>query len=163
MHKSRHLVFCHDKFLATKVGQGDVSWGNINYSLLTMRNSLMSFLLRDASSLWLNDVVWQRIFFDFIIKIFINRDRWDNAEKVSKAHVGKEKHFSSSRIVGRSEWQPPTLSPTISIVDIDVTYQLCREPWPLWMLVCDSDLKWRCGLTRVWTVKRPNARPASLK
>ena len=105
----------------------------------------------------------QPVILIFIIVMFINRDGWDNAEKVSKAHVGKEKHFSSSRIVGRSEWQPPKLSQTISIVDVDVTYQLCREPWPLWMLVCDSDLKWRCGLTRVWTAKRPNARPASLK
>ena len=45
--------------------------------------------------------------------MFINRDRWDNAEKVLKAHVGKEKHFSSSRIVGsrrndsRRNWVKP--------------------------------------------------------
>ena len=34
------------------------------------------------------------VFLNFIIKVFINRDGWDNAEKVSKAHVGKRKAIS---------------------------------------------------------------------
>ena len=36
----------------------------------------------------------RQVLLNFIIKMFINRDGWDNAEKVSKAHVGKRKAIS---------------------------------------------------------------------
>ena len=38
----------------------------------------------------------RQVLLNFIIKVFINRDGWDNAEKVSKAHVGKRKAISAS-------------------------------------------------------------------
>ena len=38
--------------------------------------------------------VKQPVILIFIIVMFINRDGWDNAEKVSKAHVGKRKAIS---------------------------------------------------------------------
>ena len=40
--------------------------------------------------------VKQPVILIFIIVMFINRDGWDNAEKVSKAHVGKRKAISAS-------------------------------------------------------------------
>ena len=63
---------------------------------MAIKGKLVAFELGFAQGI-------RQVFLRFIIKVFINRDGWDNAEKVSKAHVGKEKHFSSSRIVGRSE------------------------------------------------------------
>ena len=48
----------------------------------------------------------RQLFLNFIIKMFINRDGWDNAEKVSKAHVGKEKQLhGKSEELGNDSFQ----------------------------------------------------------
>ena len=48
----------------------------------------------------------RQVLLNFIIKMFINRDGWDNAEKVSKAHVGKEKQLhGKSEELGNDSFQ----------------------------------------------------------
>ena len=82
--------------------------------------------------------------------MFINRDRWDNAEKVSKAHVGKEKQLhGKSGELGNDIFQSQLKLKSIQ----EATHQLCREPWPLWLMGCECDLKRSCGLAGVWTAK----------
>ena len=84
--------------------------------------------------------------------MFINRDGWDNAEKVSKAHVGKEKQLhGKSEELGNDSFQRLLKMLLKSIPK--KTYQLCREPWPLWLMGCECDLKRSCGLAGVWTAK----------
>ena len=65
--------------------------------------------------------------------MFINRDGWDNAEKVSKAHVGKEKQLHGNiEELGNDSLQRLLKMLLKSITE--KTYQLCREPWPLWLM-----------------------------
>ena len=85
--------------------------------------------------------------------MLINRDGWDNAEKVWKAHVGKEK-----QLWGKSEeLSNDSFRGCLKLIlnsNPEATHQLCREPWPLWLMeMCECDLKRSCGLAGVWTAK----------
>ena len=143
VHQARHLVLRHDQLLAAKVGQGDVGWcgkKSVRGRLIRGKKTGRCWLMWEKIRKWSADVgkgkirrdftIWkssgklcvvihlsvkQLVILIFIIVMFINRDSWDNAEKVSKAHVGKRKAISASWEISQiKQWQLSTIAPNNS-------------------------------------------------